>query len=99
MQTSIAWSPGSLTKAQMAELWTPADASRDLFWGPGGKRLAPDPMAKYTVIEVKRGGFSRGYTVLDPKKEEWRVKSPPEAPTEVAASRLIWGLGYHQPPV
>lgn len=96
IQTTIAGAP---TKTQMAELWVPADASRDLFWGPGGKRLAPDPLARYTVIEVKRGGFSRGYTVIDPKKREWSVKFPPEAPTEVAASRLMWGLGYHQPPI
>ena len=24
---------------------------------------------------------------------------PPEAPTEVVASRLLWGVGYHQPPI
>ena len=26
-------------------------------------------------------------------------KFPPEAPTEIAASRILWGIGYHQPPV
>ena len=24
---------------------------------------------------------------------------PPEAPTETTASRILWGIGYHQPPV
>ena len=83
----------------MAELWVEPEARRDLFWGVGGQRLAPDPRAKYTVIDIKRGGFSRGYTVVDQKKREWSVKFPPEAPTEVAASRILWGVGYHQPPV
>jgi hypothetical protein len=87
------------SKAPMAELWVQPDGRRDLFWGVGGQRLAPDPLAKYTVIEIKRGGFSRGYTVVDPRKREWSVKLPPEAPTEVAASRIFWGVGYHQPPV
>jgi hypothetical protein len=86
-------------QAPMAELWVQPDGARDLFWGVGGKRLAPDPSARYTVIEVKRGGFSRGYTVTDPKGHEWSVKFPPEAGPEVVASRLLWGVGYHQPPV
>lgn len=83
----------------MAELWVQPDRARDLFWGVGGKRLAPDPAARYTVIEVKDGGFSRGYTVTDPKGQEWSVKFPPEAGPEVVASRLVWGVGYHQPPI
>ena len=91
--------PGPPTPAQMAELWIEPEKGRDLFWGVGGKRLAPDPMARYTVIELKRGGFSRGYTVLDPKEREWSAKFPPEAATEVVASRIFWGVGYHQPPV
>ncbi len=85
--------------APMAELWIEPEGTRDLFWGVGGKRLAPDPAARFTVIEVKRGGFSRGYTVTDSDAQEWSVKFPPEAGPEVAASRLLWGIGYHQPPV
>jgi len=91
--------PGPPTRTQLAELWTEPTAARDLFWGVGGKGLAPDPAAAYTVIEVKQGGFSRGYTVAGPGKREWSVKFPPEAPTEVVASRILWGVGYHQPPI
>ena len=91
--------PDESASVPMAELWNAPDRARDLFWGVGGQRLAPDPAARYTVIEIKRGGFSRGYTVVDGGKREWSVKFPPEASTEVAASRLLWGLGYHQPPV
>ena len=86
---------------QMAELWVAPERTRDLFWGVGGKALAPDPNGRYTVIEIKRGGFSRGYTVTGPgdAKREWSAKFPPEATTEVVASRLFWGVGYHQPPI
>ena len=91
--------PGAPDAALLAQLWTQPERGRDLFWGVGGKRLAPDPAARYTVIEIKRGGFSRGYTVTGPNDREWSVKFPPEAPTEVVASRIIWGIGYHQPPI
>jgi hypothetical protein len=83
----------------MAQLWIQPEPDRDLFHGVGGRKLAPDPAAKYTVIEIKRGGFSRGYDVVDPADREWAVKFPPEAGTEVVASRVFWGIGYHQPPV
>ena len=87
------------TPAQLAELWVEPRSNRDLFWGIGGKRLAPDPAARYKVIEIKRGGFSRGYTVVGPGDREWSAKFPPEAGTEVVASRIHWAIGYHQPPI
>jgi hypothetical protein len=37
--------------------------------------------------------------VTDPRDREWNVKFPPEAGTEIIASRIHWGIGYHQPPV
>jgi hypothetical protein len=87
------------TPSQRAQLWSEPRAGRDLYWGVGGKQLAPDASVSYTVIEIKRSGFSRGYDVKGPDGREWSVKFPPEAPTEVAASRIHWGVGYHQPPV
>jgi hypothetical protein len=90
--------PSPPTPAQLAELWIEPPPNRDLFWGVGGRRLAPDSTATYTVIEIKRSGFSRGYDAVGPGKREWSVKFPPEAPTEVVAARLHWGIGYHQPP-
>lgn len=97
--TSAGRSAPAPVNTPMAELWVQPEPKRDLYWGVGGKRLAPDPAARYTVLEIKRGGFSRGYTVADPDDREWSVKFPPEAGPEVAASRLLWGVGYHQPPV
>ena len=90
--------PAADQKAPIAELWIEPEGERDLFYGVGGKALAPDPAEKYTVIELKVGGFSEGYTVVDDKKREWSTKFPPEAATEVALGRLHWGIGYHQPP-
>ena len=91
--------PGPPTAAQLAQLWVAPPAGRDLYWGVGGKQLAPDASVPYTVLEIKRSGFSAGYTVKDPKGREWSAKFPPEAATEVVASRLHWGIGYHQPPI
>jgi hypothetical protein len=85
--------------AQLAELWSEPEQGRDLFYGVGGKRLAPDPERKFKVIEIKALGFSEGYTVLDNDHREWSAKLPPEAYSEVVASRIHWGIGYHQPPV
>lgn len=96
IQSTLAGPPSA---DQMAQLWVQPEPGRDLFHGVGGPRLAPDPSAKYTVIEIKRGGFSRGYTVVGPRDREWSVKFPPEAGTEVVASRIHWGIGYHQPPI
>ena len=91
--------PGGPTRAQLAELWVQPDRGRDLFNGVGGARLAPDPSAVYTVIDMKRTGFSRGYTLKGPGGSEWSAKFPPEAGPEVTASRILWGIGYHQPPI
>ena len=43
-------------------------------------------------------GFSPGYTVKGPGGIEWSAKQGPEAQAEVTASRLVWALGFHQPP-
>lgn len=83
----------------IAEIWSEPEPDRDLFYGVGGKSLAPDPAAEYRVTEIKVGGFSQGYTVVDGAGREWSAKFPPEAAIEVTLSRIHWALGYHQPPV
>ena len=90
-----------------ATLWeTPNDLSaRDLMNGPWGRERAPDPRATYTLVEMKHSGVNRGMTVADSQGREWSVKQPypgrldDEAPVEVALSRLLSAIGYHQPPV
>ena len=91
--------PGPPTADQLAELWIEPDAPRPLYFGVGGEGLAPDRAARYRVLDIKKSGFSAGYTVQDPAGRQWSAKFDPEAHTEVVASRLLWALGYHQPPV
>lgn len=87
------------TPVEMAELWRAPEPNRDLFWGIGGQRLAPDPSVLYRVVKIKELGYSEGLTVRDPSGRNWSAKFPPEASTEVVASRILWGIGYHQPPI
>ena len=86
----------------MAEFWVePKDlASRDLFWGPGGRENAPRPDEHWEFLERdnKALGFSPGYDVKDSRGITWSVKQGPEAQSEIVASRLLWAMGYHQPP-
>jgi hypothetical protein len=88
------------TAFELEQLWTdPVDLeSRDLFNGPGGATLAPNPSARYELLEVDDTGFSPGYTVRDDQGTEWNVKLGIEAQPEVVASRLLWALGFHQTP-
>jgi hypothetical protein len=76
-------------------LWrTPADiASRDLFWGPGGRAMQPD-LTKVKFIEEQRGGYSRKYRGRDASGREWVAKIGKEAQSETAAVRLLWAAGY-----
>ena len=90
-----------------ATLWErPADlSSRDLFYGPWGRDDAPAPNDTYRLVERKHHGVNPGLTVVDSRGREWSVKQPPpgnfdsEVPTELAVSRLLWAIGYHQPPM
>jgi hypothetical protein len=85
---------------EMAQLWIdPANEPRDTFWGAGGQKYAPDKDAKYKFEQVDELGFSVSYDVEGPDGVEWSAKIGPEAQTEVVLSRVLWGLGYHQPPI
>ena len=85
---------------QLSQLWVdPGDTPRDLFWGIGGEQLAPPREAPYELIARDDRGFSTSFDVKGPDGVEWSAKIGPEAQTEVVVSRLLWGLGYHQPPI
>ncbi len=86
---------------EMAELWQdPADlAQRDLFYGPGGQALAPPASgATYEFVAFKTAGTQPGYDVRDSAGRLWSVKLGVEAQPEVTASRILWAIGFHQPP-
>jgi hypothetical protein len=90
-----------MSQREVAHLWQePPDLERrDLFYGAGGRALAPSATATYTVVEADVDGFSAGYDVRDDQGRLWSVKLGPESQTEVVASRLLWAVGYHQPAV
>jgi hypothetical protein len=77
-----------------AVLWRePVDiASRDLFYGPGGK--AHEPQGTFTFKEEDTAGSSPKFDVTDQDGVTWRVKMGPEARPETVASRLVWAVGY-----
>ncbi len=73
--------------------------SRDLFFGPGGRSNAPRTDTPFRFIERDESGVSTNFEVVDAKGRKWDAKLGPEAKPEVAASRLLWAIGFHQPPV
>lgn len=85
--------------AAVAELWRePVDLeARDLFHGVGGAELLPPPVT-YTYVASKTTGTNPGYDVRDHEGRVWSVKLGDEAQTEVTTSRILWAIGYHQPP-
>lgn len=91
----------SVDKVDLAALWVePSDlGSRNLFEGPGGRALAPAESTRYELVAVDSKGYSGGYDVRDRQGVEWSVKVGKEAQPEVTVSRVLWGLGFHQPPV
>ena len=92
--------PSSIVSHELAELWQePADLlQRDLFLGPGGAALAPPATgATYEFLAFKTSGTNPGYDVRDAAGRVWSVKLGIEAQPEVAASRILWAMGFHQP--
>lgn len=85
---------------RLPELWRDRGdiASLDLYHGPGGPALQPRPGQAWRFRKQDTKGFSPGWDVLDGAGREWSVKQGPEAQSEVVASRIVWALGYHQPP-
>jgi hypothetical protein len=82
-------------------LWQePVDlASRDLFYGPGGPELAPPSTGgTYQFVAYKISGTNPGYDVRDASGRLWSVKLGIEAQPEVTVSRILWAMGFHQPP-
>jgi hypothetical protein len=89
------------SQVDSSPLWVePADLSaRNLFDGPGDLAEAPPESARFEIITADHSGYSGGYDVRDSQGVKWSVKVGKEAQPEVAVSRVLWGLGFHQPPV
>lgn len=93
--------PRSILSHELAELWQePTDLLvRDLFFGPGGAALAPPSTdGSYQFVAFKTSGTNPGYDVRDASGRMWSVKLGIEAQPEVTTSRILWAMGFHQPP-
>jgi hypothetical protein len=85
--------------ATVEELWQqPNDLERlDLYAGPGGPDLMPRETT-FTFVARDTSGWSPGFDVRSGNGLDWSVKLGPEAQSEVVSSRILWAIGYHQPP-
>jgi hypothetical protein len=75
-------------------LWRlPTDiASRNLFYGPGGEEDAPHSVFTFEKEDLQ--GTNPKFDVRDENGVKWKVKLGVEARPEVAATRLVWAVGY-----
>ena len=83
--------------ATIQQLWQEPASPRDLLNGPGGADGGP-PETTFEFIARDTSGWSPGFDVRDKNGVEWSVKLGPEAQSEVVTSRILWGIGFHQPP-
>lgn len=67
-------------------------AARDLTWGNGSAERAPKP--PFTFIEEDTDGTQPKVIVRDAAGREWTAKFGEEVHSGIAASRLVWALGY-----
>lgn len=84
-----------LTKVNSAAvLWEyPVDiSSRDLFRGPIPSK--DEPVGRYVFEKEDLAGTNPKFDMHDAAGLKWKVKLGIEVKPEVAASRLIWAIGY-----
>ena len=73
-------------------------AKRDLYWGKGSAARAPKP--PFTFVEEDTSGSRPKLKVRDAAGVNWSAKLAPPDPllnevhAEIAASRIMWALGY-----
>ena len=80
--------------AGKAVLWTdPGDiAARNLLWGNGAPERAPKP--PFTFVKEDTDGTQPKVIVKDANGREWSAKFGDEVHSSIAASRIVWALGY-----
>ena len=84
---------------EMVQLWSAPSRARDLFAGPGNRSARPTDTTPFKVLKFDGAGNSVGYEVVDARGREWKAKIGVEVQPEIVASRLLWGIGFHQPPM
>jgi hypothetical protein len=105
MLAAISWQPVTAQDKSKKEKVVPTGApvlmlenyqpqSLDLYYGPGGKSMAPD-LSSVTFLEEEKTGWSKKYRVQDGSGRIWVAKLSKEAQSETAATRIVWAAGYY----
>ena len=90
----LAASMAALGQRHGAVMWTPvAIEKRDLYSGPGGTSMKPN-LGRIHFIKKETGGNNLKYRVRDASGRVWVAKIADESQAEVAANRLLYGIGY-----
>jgi hypothetical protein len=91
---AVSQSPEKTTSAAPILWQDPADiTSRDLRFGQGGESHAPQGIVFHFVKE-DLSGTNPKIIVADQAGQKWKMKLGAETKPEVAASRLVWAVGY-----
>lgn len=92
--------PKSRPVEELVELEpSPPIAQRDLFYGPGGRELVPRADAAFRFLEKDTSGMSTNFEVVDAQGRHYDAKFGHEVRAEVAASRILWAIGFYQAPL
>ncbi|HVF30568.1 MAG TPA: hypothetical protein VNA22_06335 [Pyrinomonadaceae bacterium] len=75
-------------------IWEPVTiAERDLYWGPGGRQMFP-AMEGMRFVGRDAGGNNLKFRLEEKSGRVWIAKAADESQPEVAATRLLWAIGY-----
>ena len=82
------------TRTEPMIFWRdPSDiASRNLFYGPGGRDH--QPRGPFMFVKEDREGSNPKFTVTGSDGVEWKAKLGVEARPETVATRIVWAIGY-----
>ena len=92
--SSVAQDSPKAKNDKPAILWEdPGDIkSKDLFYGPGGKK--DEPHGPFKFVKEDMHAHSPKFDVEDENGKTWRAKMGAEAQPEPVATRLLWAVGY-----
>lgn len=75
-------------------LWEAVNIStRDVYNGPGGTKMKPN-LRRIKFLKDEAGGNNLKYRIEDASGRVWVAKIADESQSEVAATRLLYALGY-----
>ncbi len=90
----LAATVAAFPQQQKAVMWSPVNVARqNLYNGAGGTAMRPN-LRRIKFIRKETGGNNLKYRVSDASGRIWVAKIADESQAEVAANRLLYGIGY-----